>query len=211
MGKTDKRRSEGERTKRVSRWDYVFMNVPRPIAEMGAVPGIFSRPPSMACPRLVKSGSYWMDTRTHTHTHRASSLAALIGLNWKSCWVTVALWHTSAALVNWGCISMWAFESTWRASDWVCASSKCVSIFISVGPGITGRGVYGHVGIGCAPALIYSMWRTASDASGADTLNYIKMSVKTILILDVKVLQKDSRAYLRGGDWPGAWLELISS
>lgn len=48
--------------------------------------------------------------------------------------------------------------------------------------------------------LIYSMCRTASDASGADTLNYIKMSVKTILILDVKVLQKDSRAYLRGGD-----------
>lgn len=82
------KRSEGERKKRASRWDYVFMSVPRPISEMGAVPGIFSRPLSMACPRLVKSGSYWMDKLahcTHTHTHREGEFpGSAEGLNSKA-------------------------------------------------------------------------------------------------------------------------------
>lgn len=98
-GRQTKRRSEGERKRRASRWDYVFMKVPRPIGEMGAVPGIFSRPPSMACPRLVKSGFHWMDTHTHGHTHTEGQFPGSADrVELESCWVTVALRHRGAAL-----------------------------------------------------------------------------------------------------------------
>lgn len=88
----------GEKRKRqASWWDYVFMIVLRPISEMGAVPRIFSRPPSMACPHLVKSGSCWMDTQ-----------------NWK----TADLQQRFSTIVQpyWGCCSMGAFVFTWCAS-----------------------------------------------------------------------------------------------
>ncbi len=156
-GKTDKRRSEGERKRRVSRRDYVFMNVPRPTGEMGAVPGIFSRPPSMACPRLVKSGFYWMDTHTHGHTHTHTRRGRVLRQCWSGRTRTAELqWSYDTKAQHFATITegVAACLFAWCASDWVCVSSKWVSIFISGRTGGIGCGVYGHAGNGCAPAHI---------------------------------------------------------
>lgn len=152
-GRTDKRRSEGERKKGVSRWDYVFMNVLRPIGEMGAVPGNFSRPPSMACPHLVKSGSLLNgDTHTHTQAHarRAKHPGSADWVELKSCRVTAALRHNSTALNNGGCNSMRAAVAAWCLFDWVCINSKSVSIFTSAREMVT----QGVVRIGTAVHLL---------------------------------------------------------
>lgn len=85
-----------------------------------------------------------------THTHRASSLAVMIGLNLK------------AAELQWSCNTIVLLLTTEGVAACEhlclhdicptgCASLQNVSVFISVGTVDIGHGVC-CVGIGCAPA-----------------------------------------------------------
>lgn len=89
-----------KRKRQASWWDYVFMIVLRPISEMGAVPRIFSRPPSMACPRLVKSGSCWMDTPNWKAADLQQSFSTIVQPYWVCCSMGAFVFTRCASLMS---------------------------------------------------------------------------------------------------------------